>query len=73
VLEGCILPTEQRRAFLRLRGHSVIRTPRLRIYKVAQVEGGEEFVARHRDSALGVEEDVFERKGYWRRLLGFWS
>jgi hypothetical protein len=26
-------------------------------------------VARHRDGALGVEEAVFERKGYWRRLL----
>jgi hypothetical protein len=60
-------------AFLRLRGHSVIRTPRLRIYSVAQFEGREELAARHRDSALGVEEDVFEKKGYWRPLLGFWS
>lgn len=30
-------------------------------------------VARHRDEALGVEETVFERKGYpyWRHMLGF--
>jgi hypothetical protein len=28
-------------------------------------------VARHRDGALGVEEAMFERKGYWRGLLGF--
>lgn len=28
-------------------------------------------VARHRDEVLGVEEAVFERKGYWKHLLGF--
>ena len=48
LLEGCLLLEEQRRTFLRLRGHSVIRTPRSRIYGVAEVDGGDELVACHR-------------------------
>ena len=27
-------------------------------------------VARHRDETSGMEEAVFDRKGYWRHLLG---